>query len=406
MLPAIAILLIRFGASDFLLGLIKSSLPQAMAITMLPVVAYRSDRYRSRWGRRIPFIAFAAPFACVAMVGLAFSPILGGVLDRLLGTASPGANPCVIIWLSLFWMMFEFSSIICQSLFHGLIADVVPKAVIGRFYAMFRVVSTMAGMSYTYALQGRIQDFYFPIFIGIAVIFAVSFTCMCLKVKEGGYPPPPPPGEGVQPLAVVTYARECFSKPHYLWIYASVMLGYMATEPISTYIYAYAPSIGMDLGRLGKFQTVQLFVSLLMAYPLGWLVDRFHPLKVCLGALAMMALSTLAAYLLVHDGASLGIAVIWVGALSGAWSTSMLALAPTLFPKTRFSSFHSAMTLSYSVGLMVVVPVCGWMLDRTGHDYINIYYWGALMSTATFLATYAVYRRFVALGGAAGYQAP
>jgi MFS family permease len=95
-----------------------------------------------------------------------------------------------------------------------------------------------------------------------------------------------------------------------------------------------------------------------------------------------------------------------VGTMAGSWSTASLALAPALFPKERFATFQSAMTLSLSFGMMVIVPACGWMLDQMNHDYIYIYYWGALMIAAALLATYAVYRRFLEQGGTKNYVAP
>ena len=98
--------------------------------------------------------------------------------------------------------------------------------------------------------------------------------------------------------------------------------------------------------------------------------------------------------------------VVIVGTLSGSWATTMLPIGPTLFPTARFATMNSALVICFSLSQMLVAPVCGLMLDRLGNDYRYMYYWAALLSAATLLATWVVYRRFRALGGPENYVAP
>ncbi|MBX3738763.1 MAG: MFS transporter [Candidatus Didemnitutus sp.] len=406
--PTLQVLLKKFGASDLVLALLVSSLPQAMSLVLMPIIGYRSDRYRSKWGRRIPFLAFTVPIAFTSMVGLAFSPVLGDLLHRALGPSSPGVGPLVVGLLGLSWFVFEFSSLICGCLFHGLIADVVPQAVIGRFYAMFRVVGLFGNMVFAGLLLGHVEEYYFHIFLGIAFVYGLSFAVMCWRVKEGQYPEPDAVEVAAerQQWAIVTYLREAFTHPYYRWIFLAVSLGYVMTWPISLFVYAYAPSIGMDLGTLGKYQTIQLMLSVVQAYPLGWLVDRFHALRVNLATLALLFAACVWAFFAVHDATTLGIAIVAVGTLGGSWVTTMLPLGPTLFPQARFATLNSAMAICYSISQMIIAPVCGAMLDRMNNDYRYMYYWAALMTAATFVAMTVVYRRFRALGGPDRYVAP
>ena len=50
------------GASNTLMSVIMTVLPSVLGMTVCPWVSFRSDRYRSHWGRRIPFILFTLPF--------------------------------------------------------------------------------------------------------------------------------------------------------------------------------------------------------------------------------------------------------------------------------------------------------------------------------------------------------
>ena len=72
--PVIQTLLKKFGASNMTAGLLFGSLPPAIGLILGPVVAFKSDRYRSRWGRRIPFLLVLTPIALLGIVGMAFRP--------------------------------------------------------------------------------------------------------------------------------------------------------------------------------------------------------------------------------------------------------------------------------------------------------------------------------------------
>jgi len=75
----------KFGASNFVSSLLISTLPYAMILLIGPIISYRSDRHRSRWGRRIPFLAIHIPFVVLSMIAVAFSPQLGELLHQGLG---------------------------------------------------------------------------------------------------------------------------------------------------------------------------------------------------------------------------------------------------------------------------------------------------------------------------------
>ena len=59
------------GASPVLISILISTLPAVLNFTGCPIVSFKSDRHRGRWGRRQPFIFFTMPFLviCLAMLG-------------------------------------------------------------------------------------------------------------------------------------------------------------------------------------------------------------------------------------------------------------------------------------------------------------------------------------------------
>ena len=63
-----------FHASGALIGLVVGSIPAAMNLVMNPILSTTSDRTRTKWGRRIPYLAFATPFVALFLILLGWTP--------------------------------------------------------------------------------------------------------------------------------------------------------------------------------------------------------------------------------------------------------------------------------------------------------------------------------------------
>ncbi len=404
-------LLGRFDVPDVLVGFLLGSLPWLLAIFIVPVVGYRSDRHRSRWGRRIPFLILPTLVTFVAMLVMAFGLELGKSLHAMLGAASPGEKSLRIWVIAAGWTIFECCTIICSSVFQSLVIDVVPREVIGRFFAMFRVVSLMAGVLFNYYIFGYVDEHYALIFIGIGAIYLLSFLTMCYKVKEGFYPPPPveeSTGSGLGNLCscVRTYCRDCFSLPYYRWIFFAIGMGYATATPIILFGLLYAQALGMSMKDFGFFGAIQLIVSMVQAYPVGWLVDRFHPMRVMLVALVSLVVANAAAFYLVNDAAGYGWAIVICGTLAGFYGNATVALPAVLFPKEKFATYDSARQVIIAVAGIILAPLCGLSLDLLGHDYRFMYLWACGLSVCALGVSLIAYRRFLGYGGPKNYVAP
>jgi len=406
--PVVQLLLNKFGASDFFNGLLLGSLPAAIAILVGPVICYRSDRHRGRWGRRIPFLLAPTPFAVLAIVGFAFSPAMGVSLDRALGPLSPGLNACVLALFAVFWTVFELAAITANSVFGALINDVVPEPVLGRFYSAFRAITLIAGILFGWKIFGRAETAYSWVFLFVAVVYGLGFTIMCLNVKEGGYPPPPdslvePPGFW---NAVGAYFRESFGQPYYLWFFAAMSVAAMAFQPVNLFGLFYAKHVGMDAGAFGKCLAVTYACSLVLAYPIGVLADRFHPLRLGLASLALYTLVALWGAIFASNQWHFTIAFVVHGVLAGAFFTSTASIGQRLLPKARFAQFASALGIVICIGSLIIGPLSGALLDHVHHDYRFTFLLGGVFAIAAFLLLLVVYREFLALGGPRHYVAP
>jgi MFS family permease len=408
----VQLLLKKFQASDTTAGLLIGSIPAAIGVLLVPIISYRSDRHRGPWGRRIPYLMLTTPIAAGAMVGLAFSPALGRAAHEAMGARSLGLYPTILVFFGLFWTIFEFGTLAANSVFGGLINDVVPLPLLGRFYGLFRALSLIAGMIFNFWLLGLAEVHYVVMFLSIGLLYGGGFTLMCLKVREGDYPPPPPApvaaasGTGSFFAAARLYLRECFTSAYYLWVFLFLNISLMAFMPVNLFSVFFAKSLNMDMNLYGKYLALTYGISLLLSYSLGSLADRFHPLRVGLVTLALYAAATLWGGLVIRGTVTFAVAFVAHGVLSGTFFTTTASLMQRLFPRGKFAQFASASTAIGGVGTVLLGPAMGQVLDRSHHVYRYTYLASCGLTVLALISGAVVYAKFVALGGPDAYVAP
>lgn len=408
--PVAQLMLRQLEASDFIVGLLVGSIPAAIGFIITPVISVASDRHRGRRGRRIPYLLIPTPFIALGMAGMAFTPQLGAWLHGSLGENAPSLIVSRLIVFSFFWGIFEIFSTIANAVFGGLINDVVPAAWIGRFFGLFRAVSLMAGIVFNYWLIGHAEEHFTAIFIGLGLLYGIGFALMCLNVREGDYAPPPvtPPARLRERIfgPVKSYARECFANPFYLWAFAAITFGGQAQGPVNAFSVYYAKSLGMPMKDYGILIVITYSVSLVLSFLLGWLADKFHPLRLGMIAVGLYAVVLLTGGFIATDTRSFSIIFVAHGILNGIFITGTASLAQRLFPQEKFAQFASAAGLAGAVVHMVFPPAVGYLLDSSGHVYRYTFIISGAMSLFGLVCFIEVYRRFRLLGGVAGYRPP
>jgi len=407
--PVFQTLLIKYGASDFLFTLIGSIIGAAINIILSPIIAYKSDRYRSRWGRRIPFVLLSTPFVSLSIIGLGFAPLLGTQLHDALGPDSLSLATCVLSTITFFWVIYDIASVIGGAVFGGLINDIVPQAVLGRFFGLWRAVSLICGMIFNHYFMGYAKTHYFEIFLTMALLFGFGYSFMCLRLKEGEYPPPPPaPPHGALGsfYAAKGYIVECFSIPYYWLYFAATICLTLAAVPINTFVLPFNNAIGATYQQFGDYMTFTYFISLCLAYPLGFLVDRTHPLPVGLCALFLYMLATLWGGFYALDPRMYGIALVAHGILSGTYGTIIASLGQRLLPKASFAQFAAAGGIVSNIVNITVSLTIGRFLDQVHHIYRYTYFMSAGIAGLGCVLLFALYIQFLKLGGPKGYVAP
>ena len=177
------------NASNATIGLLMGTIPSIVTFIANPIISTSSDRTRSRWGRRIPYLLFTAPFTAMFMILLGWSDYVGKWLMKLV---SYNGDPSlfIIVVMSICVIGYSIFQMFSDSVFWYIFADVVPDQFMGRFMAAFRVIGAVGGMVFNYFVMPYAKTHTAIIFTVIALIYWASFSAMCIQVKEGEYPPP------------------------------------------------------------------------------------------------------------------------------------------------------------------------------------------------------------------------
>jgi MFS family permease len=403
-------MLIKFEASNKTYSFIGTTIPQIIGLILVPIISYRSDRFRSRWGRRIPFLLVSVPIVTTALVGVAFCPEIAAQLDGMLGTSSPGFNSCALIIFGILWAMFTIGGSIGGAVRGGLTNDVVPRPVLGRFAGMVRVLSLICGIIFNWFLFGLIKAHFRWIFLALAAVAALTMIIMCLKVKEGDYPPPPEvAGEGgLSKLfnSTKTYLVECFRNPYYRWVFMALALAGLSLGPVNGYILRYSEQMKLDTGIYGKIKATNHFCGMLFALPIGILADRFHPLRMTIVTLSLYALTLLMGSIFIQGPKTFAVAAFGHLFVSGLYISASGALGQMLLPRLKFAQFASAAGVITAIGTIVISYALAIFLDRPGINYRLTFIVGFAMTVVAVVVLLIVYRKFMALGGPKGYVAP
>ena len=403
-----ALMLKKFDVSDFLFGIIMISFPNFTNIFLCPIVSYRSDRHRGRFGRRIPYLLLTTPFIVIGLAGLGVTPLLARLIRQAVGAEHISYNLTALLVFCFFWIILDFGTTLAGAIFNALATDVVPTEFLGRFFAMFRAVSLGCAFLFNYFVMGCAETHALVIFLGLAALYGIGLFSICLKVKEGEYPPPEAETSGPPTVksAVKTYFRECFSLPYYRWvIMASVVAGF-SVVPFNIYGIFYAKSLNMDMDFYGKVSSLICLVSFVLSFFLGWFSDRFHPIRT---GMVSMALQTVILFIGGRIATTESV-FAWLFLVQGisimSYNTLMASYAPRLFPREYFAQFNSAMMLINALASVIGAPLVGKFLDLTGNYYPHLFTIGGVIGLCGLGCFVMVYRGYQRYGGDSGYIAP
>lgn len=391
------------GGSSTLIAFVFTVVPSITMLFWNPIIASWSDRFRSRWGRRIPFLLLGTPIMAVVLVGMGLCDWLGELFSRLSGGAVPVTGAATVV-LVLAVFLYHMCNAFVGSPYWGLFNDTVPREFLGRFSMLFRIVSTCAVIAFYFLLFPFAESHYHWVLIGAAVLFTVGYVFMCFNVKEGEYEPPVALGTGGGSWLrnVKGYFQECFGHSFYIWFFmgaAFTMVGNAATP----FILLMNRSLGLDLQQIGWIAGSASLISLPVFFLAGFVVDRWNVVKLCYYGRILQTLicAGFMIYLFVDLSVTQVLFVtvtlnILLLVVTAFMLVASIPMNMRLLPRDRYGQFSSAMSVTVGATGIFSGTLLGVFLDvmRWAHDGSDFAYrYSPLWMTFFFgLAGYCQYR--------------
>jgi len=412
----------ELGCSNSVMAMIITACPGILTMTVCPWVSFKSDRYRSRWGRRIPFIALTMPFLCVGLVLLGLSEDISGWVVRniaLLNSLSPAAVTIGLI--AIFMVIFEFFNMFVASVFHYLFNDVVPPEFLARFMGAFKIIGTGAGAIYNGFIFQHAESHMREILIGSAILYLLGFTLLCLMVREGKYPPPEAKmtenSHGIQ--GVKTFFNESFSDRFYRFRFLATSFAAAGTA-ISAFNVFFNREMGLTLAQIGYVAAAASTAAMLAMYFMAIFVDRWHPLRISVYGAVFAVLGNATSLIWIFVTLP-GNYFFWLNlgnVLIGSFLTALITVAFSpcqmrIFPRSRYGQFCSAQAMlrsTFTVGAGLLAGVCvdgvKYLCGGSDFAYRFIHVWIVLFSALSAFFLLRLYREWYRLGGDRHFHPP
>lgn len=266
---------------NFLSGYIASSavigaimgLDNFLGLTLQPYMGSISDRTRSRWGRRRPYLLIGMPIAALALALFPWS-IQGGLFTLLLTTG-----------------VMNLSMAVFRSPTVALMPDLTPSVFRSQANG---VINFMGGIGAAIVIQ--VGKMLYPVdpgypFVVAAGIMTIVFFLFLLVIRE---PELPPHADAVEetPQSLIAAMKEIVRSPdkNTLTLFLAIFAWFVAYQSVNTWFTKYAvENLGVEIHQAAGalFYTAIFFV--LGALPAGFIGAKLgRRLTISMGLVGMV----------------------------------------------------------------------------------------------------------------------
>jgi maltose/moltooligosaccharide transporter len=240
---------VKYTNAPTVIGAILS-LQGLMGLIVPPILGYYSDVYRSRWGRRVPFIFAGSMLVAITTALIYFSYIKGVSLT-------------VFAVLLALYYLFMYSFV---AQYRSLMPDVVESGERGKASGVITLFEWMANLvlfgtiaflaasatkqtGINEGIKAMIQAGNFWIPFAIVIFFmVVSGTYVLLRVRE------PPVPEETPEEGLTEYLKNIITDRDFLSFYIAQMLWWLSFEFVAVFLFGILESVlgTKDVTALGN----------------------------------------------------------------------------------------------------------------------------------------------------------
>lgn len=346
-----------YGLSTTWTGFVMT-LDNLAALFILPYVGAWSDRLRTSWGRRKPFIAVGAPLAMLSFIAI------------------PQALDGHIVVFMLMICLMLLSMDLFRTPVIALMPDITPSpqrsqanGVINLMGGIGGILASVAGGAF-FKISAA-APFYFG---GVVMLLA------CVVVLVFVHEPPAalhPPGER-EPRLMDSLRTVALDHDHSaLWLLFAIFFWFLSFNAVEVFFTSFAVNVlGLDSGEATRLVAFFALSIILLAVPSGWLGAKF-------GRKRMIQIAIVAFALLL--GCGYFIHTVWqtrlmLAAAGVAWSVIVVNSLPMVIdcaPAARAGAYTGLYYLASQSSAIVGPILAGKIIAVFRNDYRVMFLYGA-----------------------------
>lgn len=275
----------KFTDSAFMLSVIIA-LNAVFGFVAQPYIAWRSDHLHTRIGRRRPFmlLGFCASFIAVGAICALPYLITGDARFSILALAI----------LMFFNIMLQCFQDVVGGAMEPLLGDTFSQEELGRVVAWRNYAYFLSTFSIGYGAMKISDEHEWAPYAACLAWLALSILLITFFVRERPSQASSPAGR-YNPLAHLSLL---ISSADYLRVAVISTLGLVLPAIFNMFNSLFVTQqLGMTRSQLADTNIAHIFVTLFLAFPIGYMVDRFGPKwMMALGFLTLSIASTGMAY--------------------------------------------------------------------------------------------------------------
>ncbi len=366
-----------FGIGDALSGGIMA-LDNVFALLLLPVFGALSDKTKTRLGRRMPYIVIGTAFAVVLMLMLP-------VADNLVSLP--------------FFIIVLFLTLLAMSVYRSpavaLMPDVTPKPLRSKANAIINLMGALGGVVslglIAFLIKGSGKPDYFPLFLIISVLMAVSVAVLLLTVKENKlrterekleaeFTDEPSPVEAEkQTSKLAPDVRRSL-----IFILISIFLWFTAYNAVTTAFSKYAQTYwGLEGGSFANSMMVGTVAAVVSYIPVGFIATKIGRKKTILIGVGILLVLFVIASFYKHYNFSINVLFAFVGF---AWASINVNSYPMVVEMSKGSDIgkYTGLYYTFSMAAQIATPILsGALLQYVG--YWTLFPYAAVFSVLAFI---------------------
>lgn len=360
-----------FGLGETATGFVMA-LDNILALFMLPLFGAMSDKLKTPFGRRIPFIVVGTLISVIFMI---FIPI-----------ANERAN-FILFFVSLGMVLLSMG--IYRSPAVALMPDFTPKPLRSKANAVINLMGALGGVYALIMVKLTVgeDNNYFTVYLTVAALMIAAVVLLIFKVNEKklvAEMPPEPEEEPQKKGEKIPLPKPVMKSLVLLLI--SVFLWFAAYNAVTTAYSRYVQNVwGKTGGAFAGSVLVGTIAAVLSYIPIGFISGAIGRKKVILGGIVLMTVSYIMAATFKEYNSLMFVMLILIGI---GWAAINVNSYPMVVEMSRSSDIgrYTGYYYTFSMAAQTLTPVIsGALIEKTSFGYKILFPYAALFSIAAFI---------------------